>query len=42
MSKTDSISYHKEFGGKLAVSSKVRIENREDLSLAYTPGVSQV
>ncbi len=42
MSKTDSISYHKEFGGKLAVSSKVKIENREDLSLAYTPGVSEV
>jgi len=42
MTKTDSISYHKEFGGKLAVSSKVKIENREDLSLAYTPGVSEV
>jgi len=42
MTKTDSISYHKEFGGKLAVVSKVEIENREDLSLAYTPGVSQV
>jgi len=42
MTKTDSISYHKEFGGKLAVVSKVEIENREDLSLAYTPGVSEV
>lgn len=29
-------------GGKLAVISKVPIENREDLSIAYTPGVAAV
>lgn len=29
-------------GGKLAVVSKVPIENREDLSIAYTPGVAAV
>ncbi|MDM7530542.1 NAD(P)-dependent malic enzyme [Lacticaseibacillus paracasei] len=29
----------KEFGGKLSVVSKVPIETRDDLSIAYTPGV---
>lgn len=29
-------------GGKLSVESKVRIDNREDLSIAYTPGVAAV
>lgn len=29
-------------GGKLAVVSKVPIENRQDLSIAYTPGVAAV
>ncbi|MGM0123308.1 malate dehydrogenase, decarboxylating [Enterococcus sp. AZ194] len=32
----------KEFGGKLAVVSKVTIDSREDLSIAYTPGVAAV
>lgn len=27
-------------GGKLAVASKVKLDNKEDLSLAYTPGVA--
>lgn len=42
MIKTDSLSYHKKNKGKLAVASKVPLETREDLSLAYTPGVSEV
>lgn len=42
MSKQGSLEYHKENKGKLAVVSKVRLESREDLSLAYTPGVSEV
>ncbi|MCL2091707.1 MAG: NAD-dependent malic enzyme [Micrococcales bacterium] len=29
-------------GGKLAVESKVPLRNREDLSMAYTPGVARV
>lgn len=29
-------------GGKLSVESKVRIDNKEDLSIAYTPGVAAV
>lgn len=32
----------KEHGGKLEVVSKVAIENRRDLSIAYTPGVAAV
>lgn len=32
---------HEEFKGKIEVVSKVKIENKEDLSLAYTPGVAQ-
>lgn len=32
---------HKENKGKLEVKSKVKIENKEDLSTAYTPGVAQ-
>lgn len=32
----------KEFGGKLSVVSKVPIETRDDLSIAYKPGVGAV
>lgn len=38
--KTRSIEYHKEHGGKLEVSPKVKVTNREELSLAYSPGVA--
>lgn len=37
-----SILLHKKYKGKLSVKSKVPIRNREDLSLAYTPGVGAV
>lgn len=37
-----SVELHKKFGGKLEVKSKVPINSREDLSLAYTPGVARV
>jgi malate dehydrogenase (oxaloacetate-decarboxylating) len=33
---------HKKFKGKLEVRSKVLVKNKEDLSLAYTPGVAAV
>src|SRR4051812_21186391 len=38
----DSLDLHEKFHGKLEIKSKVPLENRNDLSLAYTPGVSQV
>lgn len=37
-----SIALHKEHGGKLEVKSKVPLLNKNDLSLAYTPGVAGV
>lgn len=37
-----AIEQAKTFGGKLEVVSKVTIESREDLSIAYTPGVAAV
>lgn len=38
----DSIKLHKKNGGKLEVISKVSLRNKNDLSLAYTPGVALV
>ena len=37
-----AIALHKKHQGKLATSSLVEINNRDDLSLAYTPGVAAV
>ncbi|MFA5061645.1 MAG: NADP-dependent malic enzyme [Patescibacteria group bacterium] len=39
---SDSLDLHKKFHGKLEIKSKVRLNNRQDLSLAYTPGVAEV
>ncbi len=36
-----SLELHEKNHGKLAVQSKVPLANREDLSLAYTPGVAE-
>src|SRR3989344_1377099 len=38
----DPFEYHKKNRGKVAIRSKVEIKTREDLSLAYTPGVAEV
>ncbi len=38
----ESIELHEKLGGKLSIESKMKIENRHDLSLAYTPGVAGV
>ena len=38
----ESVRLHKRLGGKLEIKSKFEIKNRDDLSLAYTPGVAQV
>lgn len=38
----EALDLHKAHNGKLKTSSKVPLENREDLSRAYTPGVAEV
>ena len=37
----ESLELHKAHRGKIEVVSKVPLENKHDLSLAYTPGVAQ-
>ncbi|GAB6098532.1 NADP-dependent malic enzyme [Halanaerocella petrolearia] len=42
MSLTDeALKLHLKNQGKLEVNSKVKVENKEDLTLAYTPGVAE-
>jgi len=38
----ESIALHEKLGGKLETKSKVDLNSREQLSLAYTPGVAAV
>jgi malate dehydrogenase (oxaloacetate-decarboxylating) len=35
-----SIQAHKKYGGKIEINSKMPLDTREDLSIAYTPGVA--
>ena len=35
------LEYHKELKGKIEVISRVTIDSKEDLSVAYTPGVAE-
>ena len=37
----ESLRLHGEWGGKIEVIAKVPVATKEDLSLAYTPGVAQ-
>ncbi len=37
-----TLTLHRKYPGKISVQSTVPLENREDLSLAYTPGVGHV
>ncbi len=37
----ESLRLHREWKGKIEVVSTVKVESKEDLSLAYTPGVAQ-
>ncbi len=37
-----SLKLHKEKGGKLEIKSKFKLENKQDLSIAYTPCVAEV
>lgn len=36
-----SLELHKEWKGKISTESKIKINTREDLALAYTPGVAE-
>ena len=36
-----SLKMHEENKGKMAVASKVKVETKDDLSIAYTPGVAE-
>ena len=36
-----ALDMHENHQGKIAVAPKVRVENRDDLSTAYTPGVAE-
>lgn len=36
-----SLALHKQLRGKLEIKSRVSVKTKEDLSLAYTPGVAQ-
>jgi len=37
----ESLKMHEDNKGKMAVVSKVKVENKDDLSTAYTPGVAE-
>lgn len=41
MIKEAALKLHLEHKGKIAVESKIKLMNNEDLSLAYTPGVAE-
>lgn len=36
-----ALKLHEEWNGKLEIKSKAEVKNREDLALAYTPGVAE-
>ena len=38
----ESLELHRKNRGKFEIKSKVRVENKQDLSLAYSPGVAEV
>lgn len=38
---TESVKLHRALKGKIEVVSRAKLETKEDLSLAYTPGVAQ-
>lgn len=38
---SESLKLHKEARGKIEIASKVPLNNNQDLSLAYTPGVAE-
>ena len=38
----ESVALHKKLKGKIEIVPKVKVKNRHDLSLVYTPGVAEV
>lgn len=40
--KKKSLDLHKKYKGKIEISSKFPLKNKDDLSIAYTPGVAAV
>jgi len=39
--KQESLKLHESLKGKLAILPKIKVKTRDDLSIAYTPGVAQ-
>lgn len=39
--KEKSLQLHEQHTGKISVISKIKVENKDDLSLAYSPGVAE-
>lgn len=39
--KEEALKFHKEHEGKIELKSKVSVKTKEDLGLAYTPGVAE-
>ena len=39
--KEKALNKHYEWQGKIEVISRTKVENSDDLSVAYTPGVAQ-
>jgi malate dehydrogenase (oxaloacetate-decarboxylating) len=37
-----SLDFHKKYNGKLETNSKVRLDSKEILSIAYSPGVAEI
>jgi malate dehydrogenase (oxaloacetate-decarboxylating) len=37
----ESLKVHSKLQGKLEIKSKIPLNNKDDLSIAYTPGVAQ-
>lgn len=37
----ESLKLHREWKGKIRITAAVPVETKDDLSLAYTPGVAQ-
>jgi malate dehydrogenase (oxaloacetate-decarboxylating) len=37
----ESLKQHESYGGKLSIESKMPLETKDDLSIAYTPGVAE-
>jgi len=41
VNRKEALEYHRENPGKISVESSVKLENADDLGLAYTPGVAE-